>query len=292
MVLAAVETGGTKVFCAVAERDNPHELVDTVRIPTRGPEETISHINAFLRKHDEMSGVDAVGVATFGPVDTDPQSSRYGWVLQSPKPGWQNVDLHACLDGLGAAPSAFITDVSGSLLGEHALGSARGMNNACYATIGTGVGVGILVEGRLISGHGTPELGHVPVRRHPHDDFPGLCVYHGDCLEGLASGPAVLASWGHPAQGQDIDIIGYYIAQLVVVGVLAVAPQRLVLGGGVSKTPGLIENVRAHAAQLLAGYLGADHPAQDPASGFVTPPALGDFAGIHGALELAQSLLD
>lgn len=291
-MLAAIETGGTKVFCAVSERDDPHTLVDRVKIPTTTPEETLAKINVFLRKHALERGLDAIGVASFGPVDTDPESERYGWVLTSPKPGWQDIDLHEAFDGVPECPTAFVTDVSGSLLGERALGAATGLDDVCYATVGTGVGVGIMVGGRLVTGHGTPELGHMPVRRHPDDDFPGRCPYHGDCLEGLAAGPAVQARWGRPAVGAEVDMIGSYVAQLAVVATLAVAPRRIVIGGGVAKTAGLLGSARRQAAVLMGGYLGANHPIQDPDSGFIVPPGLGDMAGIQGGLALASALLE
>lgn len=291
-MLAAVETGGTKIFCAVSERDDPHTIVDSVRIPTETPETTLAAINAFLRAHHEGEGIEAVGVASFGPLETTPGTPHYGWITTTPKAGWLNTDLHLALAGLDDVPVDFVTDVTGSLLGERALGAASLLDNVAYATVGTGVGVGVMVEGRIVTGHGTPELGHILVRRHPQDDFAGICSYHGDCLEGLAAGPAIAARWGRTAQGAEVAIVASYIAQLVVTITLAIAPARIVIGGGVAKTEGLLDEVRTQAASLTAGYLGAGHPIQDPESGFIVPPALGDLAGVHGALALAASLLE
>lgn len=291
-MLAAVETGGTKVFCAVSNREDPHTLVDTIRIPTERPDVTLAAINGFLRRHHEAEGIEAVGVASFGPIETSPRSDRYGWITTTPKQGWLNTDLHRALDGLTDVPVDFVTDVTGSLLGERAIGAAVGLDNLAYATVGTGVGVGVMVNGGLVTGHGTPELGHILVRRHPEDGFEGVCSFHGDCLEGLASGPAIEARWGRPAVGAEREIIAYYVAQLVVSITLTIAPDRVVIGGGVAKTEGLMDAVRASAATLMAGYLGADHPIENAASGFVVAPGLGDFAGIHGAIVLAESLLD
>lgn len=290
-MLAAVETGGTKIFCAVSRRDDPHTLVDSVRIPTEAPEPTLTAINDFLRKHHEAEGIESVGVASFGPLETTPDSSRYGWITTTPKAGWLNTDLHRVLDGLGDVPVDFVTDVTGSLLGERARGAAAGLDNVAYATVGTGVGVGVMVGGVAVTGHGTPELGHILVRRHPQDTFAGICSYHGDCLEGLAAGPAVQARWGRPAEGTERDIIASYIAQLVVTITLAIAPSRIVIGGGVAKTEGLLDAVRVQAGEKMAGYVGADHPIQNPASEYIVPPALGDYAGVHGAIVLAESLL-
>lgn len=290
-MLAAVETGGTKIFCAVSRRDDPHTLVDSIRIPTQQPEVTLAAINEFLLKHHSSEGLDAVGVASFGPLDTSPGSSTYGYITTTPKAGWLNIDLHRALDGLGKVPVGFVTDVTGSLLGERALGAATGLDTVAYATVGTGVGVGVMVQGQVVSGHGTPELGHILVRRHPQDTFAGLCSYHGDCLEGLASGPAIQARWGRPAEGTEREIIAYYVAQLVVAVTLAIAPARIVIGGGVAKTTGLLDAVREQAGTLMAGYVGASHPIQDPASDYIVWPDLGDLAGVHGALVLAESLL-
>lgn len=290
-MIAAVETGGTKIFCAVAHRDRPHEIIDSTRIATTTPDESLAAVSAFLRGHHERERIDAVGVASFGPLETDPASAQYGWITTTPKAGWLNTDLHRVLDGLDDPAVEFVTDVTGSLLGERARGSATGLENVAYATVGTGVGVGVLVEGRVVTGHGTPELGHILVRRHPSDDFAGVCRYHGDCLEGLASGPAIQARWGRPAEGKEREVIAYYIAQLAVAITLAIAPGRVVIGGGVAKTEGLLDLVRLSAASLMAGYLGEGHPIQDPNGSYIVWPELGDFAGIHGALELADSLL-
>jgi fructokinase len=289
-MIAAIETGGTKVFCAVAETHNPHELVDTVRIPTTTPDETLGEIARFVDRHHSAGGIDAVGVASFGPIDVNPASPHYGWITATPKIGWVDTDLHRALSGLNGVPVGFATDVSGSVLGEGALGAGTGLGTLAYITVGTGIGVGQIINGTLIGGLGTPEMGHVLIRRHPDDDFPGNCPYHRDCLEGLAAGPSIQARWGGPASGAAIGILAWYIAQLCVDIILTTSPERIVLGGGVSKTPGLIEAVRAQTRDLLNGYL-PGHPITDVDSGFIVPPALGDMAGIHGALEIARTLL-
>lgn len=270
-------------MCAVADAAEPHDFLDEIRIPTTDPDTTLRQVRDFLIQYGPL---EAVAVASFGPLDTDPASQTFGWITTTPKPGWQNTDLRSALVDLCPAPIPFVTDVTGSLLGERARGALVGCDDAAYATVGTGIGVGLMVRGQLVTGRSTPEMGHIIVRRHPDDDHPGVCSYHGDCLEGLASGPAVEARWGRPAEGHQVAIIAEYIAQMCATLALSVGPQRVVVGGGVSKTAGLMDEVRRRAADLVHGYLG-DHPIADPHSSFIRTPQLGDHSALHGAMELA-----
>lgn len=295
-MIAGIETGGTKIFCAIAAPDDLANVVDSVRIETGEPTETLAQIRSFLERNHAKSPLEAIGVASFGPLETDRSAKNFGSISTTPKPGWANVDLHSITAGIASAqtggsengvPIDFVTDVSGSLLGEKAFGAAQGLTNVAYVTVGTGVGVGLMVEGNLVTGHGTPELGHILVRRHPRDTFAGRCPFHSDCLEGLACGPAISERWGGPAEGEAVEILAYYVAQLLVTISLSVAPQRIVVGGGVAKTAGLMDAVRAQYRDLVAGYLGD----QDLES-FIVPPALGDDAGVIGALVLARGLVE
>lgn len=291
-LIASVEMGGTKVFAAIAERSSPHDLIETRRIPTGTPQDTLDALADFLDEHHWRATIDAVGVASFGPLDTNPDSATYGRITTTPKPGWRNTDLHRAFRNLAGTPAAFVSDVTGSLLGERWQGAAPGVDDLAYVTVGTGIGVGVMVHGQLITGHGTPELGHCLVRRHPDDDFVGTCPFHGDCLEGLASGPAVQQRWGRPAEtATELDVLAHYLAQLCLNITLTVAPRRIVIGGGVIKTPSLLELVRQRSAELTAGYLGDAHPIQLPESEFLVLPGLGDWAGIHGGIEVALGLL-
>lgn len=290
--VAGIETGGTKVFCAVSPADNPHEIVDSLRVDTRDPESTLGDIADFLGRHHVRTPIRAVGVASFGPVDTNPASPHYGSVTTTPKPGWAFTDLRRALAGLDPVPVSFVTDVTGSLLGERARGALQGLDDAAYVTVGTGVGAGVMVHGELVTGQGTPELGHILVRRDADDPFAGRCPFHGDCLEGLVSGPAVQDRWGRPARdAAEVELLAGYVAQLCLTLTLSVAPRRIVVGGGVSKTPGLLPAARRRLASLVGGYLGSTHPAEDPEGDYIVPPALGDLSGVHGALDLAASLL-
>lgn len=283
-LIAAVETGGTKTMCAVAEVGSAHQLLTETRIPTTNPATTLGAVREFLIAHGPLA---RLAVASFGPLDTDPQSPRYGWITTTPKPGWANTDVAGALAGLVDEQIPFVTDVTGSLLGEQAIGALRGCADAAYITVGTGVGVGLMVRGKLVTGRASPEMGHIAVRRHRGDDYRGNCRFHGDCLEGLTCGPAVEARWGGPATGEQVDIIASYIAELCATLAMTTAPQRIVIGGGVSKTAGLMAAVRRLAAEQVNGYLGANHPIQHPASGYLVNPQLGDYSALHGALAMA-----
>lgn len=294
-MIAGIETGGTKVLCAVAETGNTAEFVDRVRIPTTDPEQTFGEIRRFLGQYGGPSGTDfdAVGIASFGPVDVDPCSARYGWITSTPKPGWRDTDTIAALKLPETTSVRVVTDVTGAALGEHHYGAGTGIQDLAYVTIGTGVGVGIVVGGEPLSNRSHPELGHLPVRRHPADSFGGICPFHGDCLEGLTSGPAIMKRWGSKdhnlgrSLAQSVELSAYYIAQLMATITYAVAPERIISGGGVMKTPGLIEAVRSQLKSIVGDAL-ACHQLMDAGSNYIVPPALGDFSGVRGALLLAD----
>ncbi|MGO3885175.1 MAG: ROK family protein [Mycetocola sp.] len=291
-MIAGIETGGTKIVCGVAERTSPADIIASITIPTGSPADNYAELTAMLGEYP----IEAVGLASFGPVDVVPLSPSYGTILASPKPGWPGFDQRAALGALGEIPLSVVSDVTGAAIGEHRHGAGIGRGSLAYVTVGTGVGVGAIVGGRPIQGLGHPELGHILVRRHPDDSFAGVCPFHGDCLEGLASGPAVTARWGRPGTelGEDraaaIEFSAYYIAQLMMTITLSLCPERIVLGGGVAKTPGLADRVRELTASLLNGYL-LDHPAADATSAFIVAPGCGDQAGVIGALELAADAL-
>lgn len=285
----AVEAGGTKFVCAVGT--GPDDLRERVQFPTTTPEETLQRVIAFFRPY--RSQLRAVGVGTFGPVDVHPASPSYGTITSTPKPGWRNTPLRALLEEALAVPVRVDTDVNAAALGEHLWGAARGLHTFVYITVGTGIGGGAMVEGRLLHGMMHPEMGHMRV---PHDrqrdPFPGICPFHGDCLEGLASGPAIARRWNvdpadlsreHPAW----DLEAHYLALAVVNLVSILSPQRVILGGGVMHQEHLFPRIRSRAAALLADYV-APLSGKTPWETFVVPPALGDNAGVLGALALAR----
>jgi fructokinase len=287
----AVEVGGTKVLCLVGS--DPDHIVAQTRILTGKPTETLAQVLAFFQREESCGGpLAAIGIASFGPLELRRSHSRYGFITTSPKPGWSYVDMVGPARRALGVPVGFDTDVNAAALGEGRWGAARGLDTFGYLTVGTGIGAGAVVEDRIIHGLGHPEMGHLSVPRQPGDHFAGHCPFHGDCWEGMASGAALAARWGRPAEQLDGDQLraavqleaGYLAAGLRNI-VYALAPQRIVIGGSVTRLPGLFPLVRATLRETLAGYPGlGEHAASD----FVVPPALGSLAGPAGALILAQ----
>lgn len=276
----AVEMGGTKTDMTVGTGFT--DMADPVRIPTGDPETTLGEIVGFFSTHD----VSAVGVASFGPLQLDRASPLFGTMLFTPKPGWSGVAVHQRLStGLGV-PVAIDTDVNAAAIGEGRWGATQGMNQHVYVTVGTGIGAGIVVGDRPIRGAHHPEFGHITVGRHSADRHGGSCPYHGACLEGMASGPALEARFGRRETwaGNDLvlDLVTHYLAQGMVNLIYTVGPERIVVGGGVSKLPGLHERLRDRVETLLAGY--PDTPDTDL---LISEPGLGDRSGLVGALLLA-----
>ncbi|KQQ08725.1 ROK family protein [Rathayibacter sp. Leaf296] len=295
-LLVGIETGGTKVVAAVAALDEPERLLATTTLPTRGPVETLADIAEFVRGHGVDGTVAAVGVASFGPLDVDPQSPTYGHLTSTPKIGWEGVDV---LGPIGAAApgarTALVTDVNGAALGEARWGAAVGESDVVYLTVGTGVGGGLLAGGRLLAGSGWPEVAHLLPRRHPEDTFAGTCPFHGDCLEGLVAGPAISARWGVDGSSlgpedaaTNLRFSSFYLAQLVATLAYVAGVRLAILGGGVSKTPGLLAAVESEVERLM-GAPGATGTAAGPIR--IVRPGLGDESGVRGAVSLAQSLL-
>lgn len=290
-MLIGIETGGTKIVCAAAA--TPLDQLDVQTFPTTTPAETLARIGEFISGQQQDGLVDAVGIGAFGPIGLDPTSGRYGVVGATPKKGWQGARLIDAVREATDAPIAIETDVTAAALGELRWGAGVGLDNLTYATVGTGIGAGAIVDGRPLHGAAHPEIGHLTVRRHPDDDFVGVCRLHGDCLEGLASGPSISRRWSRPSDdlgpdlGRAVEMEASYVTQLVLVLTYLLSPSRIVLGGGVMRTPGLLDAIRTETATRLAGALG-DHPASDPTSDFLQPPALGSRAGVVGALTLAS----
>ena len=287
-VYGGIEAGGSKWECAIGT--GPEDLRATATLPTTTPAETIDRTVAFFEREGP---VDAVGIGSFGPLDGNPASPTWGYITTTPKPGWAQTDFGREIKRRLGVPVAFDTDVNAAALGEHRWGAARGLDTSCYITVGTGIGGGGMVGGKLLHGLLHPEFGHM---RIPHDrdadPFPGVCPYHGDCWEGLASGRAIESRWGTPAAELDDarawDLEARYLALGIVCVICVLSPERVVIGGGVMHRPGLLELVQAQVVGLMNGYL--DAPVfGDGISGFVTAPALGPRAGVLGALALAAS---
>lgn len=291
-LFGGIEGGGTKFVCAVGTGQG--ELLAEMRFPTTTPVETLARAVDFFREQTQIRGpLAAIGVASFGPLDPRPDSVTFGHILSTPKPGWTNADIVGPLRTAFEIPVAFDTDVNGAALGEWRWGAGQGLDTFIYLTIGTGIGGGILVNGELMHGLLHPEMGHIPLPRDPAlDPFEGSCPFHGDCFEGLASGPAMQKRWGvkaetlppeHPAW----DLEAGYIALALRSFICTLSPQRIILGGGVSQQPQLLTLIRQKTQATLNGYV------QSPAileaiDTYIVPPGLGNRAGVLGAIALAQ----
>ncbi len=288
-LFGAIEAGGTKFVCGVGSA--PDDL-RSIRIPTTSPGETVRAAVQYLRS-EGGDALASVGVASFGPVDLRPGSPTFGFITSTPKPGWQNFDLAGMLARALKVPVGFDTDVNGAVLAEARWGAAQDLTDCLYLTVGTGIGGGAIAGGRVIHGLLHPEMGHI---RIPHDverdPFPGRCPYHGDCLEGLASGPAMEARWGNPAEllpadHEAWDLEARYLSLALATWVCTLSPRRIVLGGGVMTQAGLFPRIRRELARLLNGYIEA-RELQDGLDAYVVPPLLGGRAGVLGALILAE----
>lgn len=295
-VVGGVEAGGTKFVCAVGT--GPDDLRAVTRFPTTTPEETLDRVLAFLRRQ-RREGIDlaAVGVGSFGPVDVDRSSPTWGHVTSTPKEGWEGTEFAPLLRRELGVPVAFDTDVNAAALGERRWGAARGLDTFLYVTVGTGIGGGGMVEGRLMHGLLHPEMGHM---RIPHDlgedPYPGRCPYHGDCLEGLATGPAMEERWGRPPEALPPDheaweLEARYLAHGLANLALVLSPERIVVGGGVLRDGHLFPRIRREMEELLGGYLRAPEILEGM-DAYVVPPGLGDRAGVLGALALGRRALE
>jgi fructokinase len=257
---AGLEAGGTKFICAIGT--GPDDVQARTVIPTTTPEETLTRVAEFFAdRRREGLEFDALGVASFGPLDLAPDSPTYGYITTTPKPGWTSTDLLGPLRRRLEVPIALETDVNGAAYGEFRWGAGRELHSSAYLTVGTGIGGGAVIRGEPLHGLGHPEMGHLHVERHPSDDFVGSCPFHGDCLEGLASGPAIQARSGRPPEdlGPDrqaaIDLEAWYLGQLVSTVIYMLSPQLIVLGGGVLQLDGLMNAVRASVLDRLGGAL-------------------------------------
>lgn len=284
-----VEGGGTKFDCIVGT--GPDDITASVRIPTTTAVETLAAAAAFFEDQE----IEALGVATFGPLDLDPSSPNYGEVISSTKAGWSGASVPGTLGAALGVPVAFDTDVNGAALGEERWGAGQGLDPLLYVTIGTGIGGGGIVNGGPLHGLVHPEMGHIRVPRHPEDSFAGNCPYHGDCLEGLAAGPAIAERWGRPAEdlGGNKDVAlaleAHYLGVAMATFALVISPQRIILGGGVLGIPGLLEATIRAMEESLGGYV--PPIAQEPAE-YLVAPGLGSRSGVLGALVLAEGASD
>ena len=287
-LVGAVEAGGTKFRCAVVSPDLT--IVDSRYVLTSDPDTTLATVDEFFGRFEPVA---ALGIASFGPVDLDPDSPGYGSIMDTPKPGWSGTPILDRMSEALGVPAGIQTDVEAAAVAEQTLGPEPRPRRLAYVTVGTGIGAAVAVDGTPWRGRHHSELGHIPVRRVAGDDYPGRCPFHRDCLEGMACGPAIAERWGvdpSDAGGRDDvwQLEAAYLAQLVRVLTYSFAPDRIVFGGGVGSRPGLAEMIRAESLRDLGGYAGYT-AGDDP---FVTAPALADDSGLLGAALLARSVLD
>jgi fructokinase len=287
-MLGAIEAGGTKFVCAVGDE---HGIIRTeARFPTTTPSETLAQVRDFLA--GSGAALSAIGAACFGPIILDRNSPNYGFIGATPKAGWSRIDMVGTLRRDFACPVGFDTDVNAAALAEQRWGAGRGAANLVYLTVGTGIGGGVLVDGAPLHGLMHPEIGHIRPRRHVLDtSFAGTCPFHGDCLEGLASGPAIFARTGSELQQLDPthvqwEIQADYLGQLCAHLVLTVSPQRIIMGGGVMSDERLFLSVRSRMLHWLGGYVDCSELVEDT-DRYVVPPGLGARSGVMGALSLA-----
>lgn len=295
-LVGGIEAGGTKFVCIIGS--GPEDIRAEIRFPTTTPQETISHAIHFFQKQSKLLGepILAVGVACFGPIDVHLSSSTYGYITTTPKPGWGNTDIVGPLRKELNVPVAFHHDVAAAGIGEGLWGAASGLSDFVYLTIGTGIGGGIIIHGKPVYGLVNPEIGHL---RLPHDyqkdPFPGSCSYHGDCFEGLASGPAIEKRWGkpgyelppdHPAWELEINYLALAVQNLVVTN----SPELIILGGGVMEQPHLFSRLRTQVVDLLNGYVQSEK-ILNHIDEYIVPPKLGNRAGGLGAIAIAQQIL-
>ncbi|WP_336789735.1 ROK family protein [Paenibacillus sp. MMO-177] len=290
MRIGAIEAGGTKFVCGIG---NEHgEIEERISLPTEHPDSTLREVLNYFRDKQ----VEAIGIGTFGPIDIDPASPTYGFVTTTPKPGWSGYDFLGTMKRELPVPYGWDTDVNAAAFGEAKWGAAKGLNSALYYTVGTGIGVGVYTEGKLVHGLLHPEGGHVLTRRHPEDTFAGFCPYHGDCLEGMAAGPAIGQRWGvkadeltkdHPAWQME----AFYLGQAIASAILLLSPKKVILGGGVMHQEQLFPLIRAEVQKNLNGY--ASHEAlREGIDSYIVPPGLGDNAGLCGSVALGIDALD
>ena len=282
-----VEAGGTKFVCAVATSPNT-EPVDTIRVDTQTPDETLRKVVEFFKRYD----LRALGIASFGPIDLRRGSPTYGYITDTPKPGWKDTNVARLFEQEFGVPTGFDTDVNAAALAEVGYGVAWGLSNVIYITVGTGIGGGVVINGEALHGLVHPEMGHLPVPRHPRDSYAGHCRPHRDCLEGMASGPAIEARWGKspselPSSHEAWKLEAHYLAWGICAMVYTISPQRIVCGGGVMRKRYLFPMIRERVVKTLNGYVRSEAIIKQIDT-FIVEPGLRNRSGIVGALELAR----
>ena len=282
----SLEAGGTKMVCAIG--DEQGNILERISIPTLAPENTMPAIIEFFKSKN----ISALGIGCFGPVDLDKKSPTYGHITTTPKLAWKNYDIVGVCEKELGVPVGFDTDVNGSALGEATWGCTKDLDNSIYITVGTGIGVGVIIDRKPYHGMLHPEGGHIFLARHPQDPMErGVCPYHELCLEGLASGPSIQARWGKPgvelADRKEVwELEAYYLAQAICSYIMILSPERIIIGGGVAHQEQMMPMIRAEVLRQMGGYIAAK--GMQDLDNYIVLPSLNDNQGILGALKLAM----
>ena len=287
MLLGAIEAGGTKFVLAVGNQEG--DILDKLTIPTERPDQTIPKIVAYFKD----KGIKKLGLGAFGPIDLNQKSPTYGQLQKTPKTAWVDYPLGAVLQEKLSVPVVIDTDVNVAAMSEAKFGNATDVDSCLYITVGTGIGGGFYYRGQTLNGLSHPEIGHIKVRRHPEDRYQGTCPSHGDCLEGLAAGPAIEKRWGKKGdQLVDVDEVwemeAFYLAQALTTFIYVLSPERIILGGGVMKQKQLFPLIRKYVLEMLNGYVSSPYLTADQIDQYIVAPGLTDEAGIKGALYLVM----
>lgn len=292
--IAAIEAGGTKFVVTVSQGN---VLGRRTTIQTSDADATLGAVIEVIKAELAGNRLDAIGIASFGPIDIDPTSTNFGTIGVTPKQGWAGVNLREYFQRAFNCPVGIESDVNGAALAEAAWGIDRPINHLAYVTVGTGVGVGIVHNGSISNGISHPEIGHILIPRHAEDvSFAGVCPFHGDCLEGIASGPAIFERWQATLSDLDRhhvahDIEAFYLGHLAANIALHHRPEVIIFGGGVSQTQGLIPRIRKECQSALGGYL-PDLDSSDAITALIRPPRLGTDSGVRGAFMLGKARLN
>lgn len=285
MLLGSIEAGGTKFVCGIG--NDKMEVIERVSFPTTTPQETMAKVFEFFDRYH----CDAIGIGSFGPIDINRQSKTYGYITTTPKKYWGQYNILGTMKERYDVPIGFTTDVNAAVLGEHGYGAGKGLSHVLYVTIGTGIGGGAIVNNELLEGYNAPEMGHILIKPHPADTFEGTCPFHKHCLEGMAAGPSFDQRVGKkgaevPTTDESWEFVVEYIAQGIQMYTVTLRPERIILGGGVMKAPGILDRVRERFIELNNGYVPVPEVTE-----YIVLPGLEDNAGLTGGFVLAQKEL-
>ena len=289
-IIAAVEAGGTKFICGIGTEDG--KVIERVSFPTTTPEETMKKVIEYFKDKK----FDVMGVGSFGPIDPVKKSETYGYITKTPKPYWSDYNMIGELKKHYNVPIEFDTDVNGAALAESWWGAGKGLKNVLYITVGTGIGAGAVVDGKMVQGLTHPEMGHIYLKRHKDDNFEGRCPFHKDCLEGMAAGPAIEDRWGTKGnlladKNEVWEMEAFYLAQALVSYILILSPQKIIMGGGVMKQKQLFPLIRKNVKELLNGYV-QKNEILEVIDDYIVYPGLGDEAGFVGSIALGKLALE